>query len=246
MTVNTNIKPFEAALGIKPVGAKGFPAILTQLLRRRGASQRTPGHRELGQLRAALDECAACVGGEVSARKRAASIAQAYREFDDAGKLAVFNLLHAEFGPPESAITAAIHGYLAAAGTDKRKAEATLRLALMPPRTRMLMQFNFTTDGVKFLVDMRADILRLLPRHPELHVLDQELHELLAIWFDHGFLELRRITWSAPASLLEKLIAYEAVHEIRSWSDLRNRLDLDRRCYAFFHPRMSDRAGYAA
>jgi malonyl-CoA decarboxylase len=66
------------------------------------------------------------------------------------------------------------------------------------------------------------------------------MRRLLAAWFDVGFLDLRRITWASPAQLLEKLIAYEAVHAIRSWEDLKNRLDSDRRCFAFFHPRMPD------
>src|SRR4029079_14309769 len=73
-----------------------------------------------------------------------------------------------------------------------------------------------------------------------LQPLEQDLKALLAGWFDIGFLELRRITWEAPAALLEKLIVYEAVHEIRGWTDLKNRLEADRRCFAFFHPRMPD------
>ncbi len=92
--------------------------------------------------------------------------------------------------------------------------------------------------GVKFLVDLRAELLPMAKQSPELADLDADLRELLAAWFDVGLLELRRITWEAPASLLEKLIAYEAVHKIRSWEDLKNRLDSDRRCFAYFHPNM--------
>ena len=73
-----------------------------------------------------------------------------------------------------------------------------------------------------------------------LAALEADLRGLLAAWFDIGFLELQRIDWHSPAALLEKLVGYEAVHEIRSWRDLKNRLDSDRRCYAFFHPRMPD------
>jgi len=91
---------------------------------------------------------------------------------------------------------------------------------------------------VKFLVDLREDLLQFLDQDSELAALDRELETRLTAWFDVGFLELTRITWSSPAMLLEKLIRYEAVHEIRSWTDLKNRLDSDRRCYAFFHPRM--------
>ena len=94
-------------------------------------------------------------------------------------------------------------------------------------------------EGVKFLVDLRSDLIDLADS-AEMKALNDDLRSLLASWFDVGFLELRRITWESPASLLEKLIAYEAVHEIRSWDDLKNRLEADRRLFAFFHPRMPD------
>ena len=117
-------------------------------------------------------------------------------------------------------------------------AEADLRSALRSGRIRILTQFNAMPQGVKFLVDLRAELLGFLEKDPELAPLDRELEARLTAWFDVGFLELQRITWASPAALLEKLITYEAVHEIRSWADLKNRLDSDRRCYAFFHPRM--------
>jgi malonyl-CoA decarboxylase len=87
---------------------------------------------------------------------------------------------------------------------------------------------------------MRAELMRLAPHDETLAVLDHDLKNLLAHWFDEGFLEIKRITWDSPAALLEKLMVYEAVHEIRSWSDLKNRLEADRRCFAYFHPRMPD------
>ena len=92
--------------------------------------------------------------------------------------------------------------------------------------------------GLHFLIHLRADMLRWQRRVPGLRVLDEDLEALFSNWFDVGLLELQPITWDSPASLLEKLIRYEAVHEISSWTDLRNRLDSDRRCYAFFHPRI--------
>jgi len=93
-------------------------------------------------------------------------------------------------------------------------------------------------DGLPFLLELRTDMLAWRAKIPALQGLDGDLEGLLSNWFDVGLLEMRRITWDSPASLLEKLIIYEAVHEIASWTDLRNRLDSDRRCYAFFHPRM--------
>src|SRR6202008_5040496 len=102
-------------------------------------------------------------------------------------------------------------------------------------------------DGVKFLVDLRGDNLRLAgdpaigaEDAAALEQVGLELEGQLLTVFDVGLVHLRRLTWFAPAALLEKLIEYEAVHTIQSWADLKNRLDWDRRCYAFFHPSMPD------
>ena len=121
---------------------------------------------------------------------------------------------------------------------ERRNAEHALRDALTPPAGRLLRLFTGLDGGVKLLVDLRADLLRLMGDDEELAQVDEELYQHLVTLFDVGLLSLQRITWDAPASLLEKLIAYEAVHAIDSWADLKNRLDSDRRCYAFFHPNM--------
>jgi len=193
----------------------------------------------LAQLRRQLQECAAGTGGEVAARGRAAKLGETYLGLDDAGRHEFLRRIALEFGPDPVKVEAAHRAYQAAVGTPGQwEAEAALRAALRSGRIRILTQFNALPQGVKFLVDLRADLLRFLARDAELAVLDRELESRLTAWFDVGFLELQRITWNSPAALLEKLIQYEAVHEIRSWSDLRNRLDSDRRLYAFFHPRM--------
>ncbi len=205
--------------------------------------ERAPQPISAGELRLAhttFRECLEGSGGEASARQRVAALAALYRGLNDDGRSALLGLLAEEFEPDERVVNRAIQDYLDAKGPALRPAESRLRLALGSPRIRILKQFNLLPDGVKFLVDMRADILRYLRDQPELEPIDDELYSLFGSWFDIGNLELRRITWSSPAMLLEKLIAYEAVHEIRSWTDLRNRLDSDRRCYAFFHPRMPD------
>jgi malonyl-CoA decarboxylase len=193
----------------------------------------------LAQLRKQLQECAAGTGGEVSARSRAAKLGETYLGLDDAGRHEFLRRIALDFGPEPAKVDAAHRAYQAAVGTPGQwDAEADLRAALRSSRIRILTQFNALPQGVKFLVDLRTDLLRFLEKDEELAVLDRELESRLTAWFDVGFLELSRITWHSPASLLEKLIQYEAVHEIRSWNDLRNRLDSDRRLYAFFHPRM--------
>jgi malonyl-CoA decarboxylase len=195
---------------------------------------------ELKLARALFRDSLAGIGGEASARQRVATLGSLYRGLNDEGRRQVLALLAEEFGPDELEVNRAIQVYLGAQGRARRHAEAELRLALGSPRIRILKQFNLLPDGVKLLVDMRADVLRYVAEHEALEVLDEELYSLLGSWFDIGNLDLRRISWNSPAMLLEKLIAYEAVHEIQSWADLRNRLDSDRRCYAFFHPRMPD------
>jgi malonyl-CoA decarboxylase len=197
------------------------------------------GPKRIDQWRRLLTECAEARGGEVSARTRAAALAQTYLELDDHGRQAFLRLISLEFGPAPERVAAAHAAYQQAVGSAGQwDAEAELRAALRSARIRILTQFNAIPQGVKFLVDLRADLLRYLEEDAELAPLDRELESRLAAWFDVGFLELQRITWCSPAALLEKLIQYEAVHEIRSWTDLKNRLDSDRRLYAFFHPRM--------
>ncbi|WP_270939190.1 malonyl-CoA decarboxylase domain-containing protein, partial [Falsiroseomonas oryzae] len=190
----------------------------------------------LEQMRACLD----ARGGEVSARSRAAGLAQAYLVADQAGRDEFLRAL-ASFDSDHEAVRAAWDKVAAATGVAERAAaKARLRRALEPPRMRLLTQFTAIPDGVKLVVDMRADLLARMQDAPLLQALEGDLKTLLAAWFDVGFLELRRIDWSSPASLLEKLVQYEAVHRIRTWRDLKNRLDSDRRCYAFFHPRMPE------
>ncbi len=214
---------------------------LVQRLRSIVGVRVTAGSRpkQLEEWRRQLVECAEAKGGEVSARTRAAALAQTYLKLDDAARHAFLRLISLEFGPAPAQVAAAHASYQQAVGSATQwDAEAELRAALRSSRIRILTQFNAIPQGVKFLVDLRADLLRYLEEDPELAPLDRELESRLAAWFDVGFLELQRITWNAPAALLEKLIEYEAVHEIRSWTDLKNRLDSDRRLYAFFHPRM--------
>ena len=185
-------------------------------------------------------ECLEARGGEVSARNRAASLAERYRGLDEAGRLGFLRAL-AGFDSNAAAVTSAIEKLSAAPDAAVRAiALAGLRRALEPPRLKLLTAFAAIPDGVKFLVEMRAELLRLKDDEAPLQALETDLKGLLASWFDLGFLELRAIDWKSPAALLEKLVQYEAVHRIRTWRDLRNRLDSDRRCYAFFHPRMPD------
>ena len=134
-------------------------------------------------------------------------------------------------------LRAAAEAYLSAPTAE---AAALLAQAADPPRQELLRRMNMATGGTSALVAMRKEIAGRLRDEPALKLLDGDLKHLFASWFNRGFLELRRIDWQTPAAVLEKLIAYEAVHEIHGWDDLRRRLAPDRRCFAFFHPALPD------
>jgi malonyl-CoA decarboxylase len=134
--------------------------------------------------------------------------------------------------------------YLAAGADERRSLLAALVRAGIesdtPQKEQLFRRLYAQSDRLGLMVELRADMLRWRNQVAGLAELEQPLARLLSNWFDVGMLELRHINWDSPASLLEKLIQYEAVHEIRSWDDMRRRVADDRRCYAFFHPRMSD------
>jgi len=199
------------------------------------------GEADLARVRGQIDACLEARGGEVSARARAAELGETYLVLNPHGRRRFLEVLAKEYDVDAAAVDEAITER-AAAGDDtaRRRAEAKLRDALRPPRVALLSQFNGLEEGIKFLVDLRAELLGFARSDPDLGALDRDVYALLASWFDVGFLELRRITWQTPAALLEKLTVYEAVHAIRSWHDLKNRLGDDRRCYAYVHPNMPD------
>jgi malonyl-CoA decarboxylase len=187
-----------------------------------------------------MRECIAFRGGDVATGAHAANLIARYASLTPAGRERFVDLA-ASFGNDRASVDAALAGVAAATSDAERaSAERTLRARLQSPRTALLRAFNNAPGGVKFLVELRGELLSDIPQTPARKELEVDCKELLATWFDVGFLELRRITWDAPASLLERLARYEAVHEIRGWADLKNRLDNDRRCFAFFHPAMPD------
>ena len=189
--------------------------------------------------RQAIAACLDAAGSEVVGRLHAIELAARYQNLDSEGRQNFLILLAEEFGPSPEAIAAATRAWQEATEVGPRiDAQRQLRRALRPPYRRLFTQFHAVPDRAKFLVDLRADLLTIVSRSPQLQALDDALVFVLRSFFDFGFLKLERITWNSSAALLEKLVAYEAVHAIRSLEDLRNRLDSDRRCYALFHPSM--------
>ena len=182
-------------------------------------------------------ECLTARGGQVAARQQAAILGELYLKLNDKGRQRFFKIMIDDFaidrGAAKQAATELIEAIDNQAFTESA---ARLRQTLETPQQHLLRLFNALPNGIKFLIDMRADLLSLQSETPEFKSLDGEFRSLLATWFDVGFLEVERLEWNSPAVLLEKLITYEAVHSIQSWQDLHNRLESDRHCYAFFHP----------
>jgi malonyl-CoA decarboxylase len=193
-------------------------------------------------LRRTLTELQAIVeprASEVEGGRRAKAFAQWYAQAPVEERRDCWLLMSEQFAPDAKKVKAAREQYEAAQGTpEEGQAEIRLRKSLVSPRTRLLQRFAVFPEGMRFLIDLRAELLPQLKSDKRLLPLDAELETLFSTWFDVAFLELRRISWDSPASLIEKLIKYEAVHDIRGWNDVKNRLDSDRRCYGFFHPRL--------
>lgn len=220
----------------KPEAARSTHERLQATLKR-GNEALSP--RVLRRLLADLQEVVAPRVSEIEGGARAQVVAQWYAQAEPGERRDMWLLMSEQFAPDATRFKSARVRYEAAAGTEEEgQAEIYLRRAMVSPRTRLLQRFAVFPLGMHFLVDLRAELLREIKGDKRLLVLDAELEHLFSTWFDVAFLELRRLSWDSPASLLEKLIQYEAVHDIRSWADLKNRLESDRRCYGFFHPRL--------
>jgi malonyl-CoA decarboxylase len=161
-----------------------------------------------------------------------------YHHLDQASRLAFFEALTRDFGPDRERLVQAIESWRAQPSDQDA---SDLHFASEPRRQELIRRLNRAPGGTSELVAMRADLLAAMTGHKDIAALDRDVAHLLSSWFNRGFLVLRRIDWSTPANILEQIIRYEAVHEIRDWNDLRRRIDpVDRRCYAFFHPALVD------
>ncbi|WP_299351541.1 malonyl-CoA decarboxylase [uncultured Shimia sp.] len=190
--------------------------------------------------RSITDLCEALLSaeGEVSGYQLASTVLDRYRAFDDAEKLGFFQYLNEALEFDAGRISE-----LAGQYAEDRSIEAFQRLskAAEPRRQELLRRLNQPTGATQALVAMRVDLLRFVKTHPELRRTDIDFVHLLRSWFNRGFLVLKQISWDTPARLLDKVVAYEAVHQISDLDDLRRRLyPPDRRCFAFFHPSMPD------
>ena len=176
--------------------------------------------------------------GEISGVAIAENILSRFEIMGDPQKLEFFQYLATAMNIDPANVRRTLEAY------EKTPSKASYRAfasAAEPARQEMVRRLNRVPGATGALVRMRADLLRIGRGMPDLEALDLDFRHLFASWFNRGFLVLRPINWESPAHILEKIIAYEAVHTIDSWDDLRRRLEpTDRRCFAFFHPSMPD------
>ncbi len=176
--------------------------------------------------------------GEASGVALASDILDRYGRMKTGERIAFFEALLETFGPDVKRLEKAVAAY-GKAGSDAAIAE--IHRASEPRRQELFRRFNMAPRATGQLVRMREHLMDAMVLRPDLAPVDRDFGHLFSSWFNRGFLVLRSIDWSTPANVLEKIIRYEAVHEIKDWNDLRARVDApDRRCYAFFHPALVD------
>ena len=176
--------------------------------------------------------------GEYSSLLLAERILNAYEELALTERIEFFRLLNADYDIDVARIKKAIDNY-------EHNPDAgnlvKVTAASEPGRQELLRRINLAPGGTRRLVKMREHLLKAMRDNPELDKIDADFHHLFNTWFNRGFLLMEPLDWTTPAHILEKIIAYEAVHEIKSWAELRSRLEpVDRYCYGFFHPSMGD------
>lgn len=200
---------------------------------------RTQRGRDAAALRRLRETCATLMSerGATNSAKFAALAMERYAALDDGAREAFFGLLAGHYAPDPERVLACAKAYAA-----ERSAENLARLfqEVEPPRQELLRRINRAPQGTAALVRMRADLLKAVKANPALAAVDADFTHLFGSWFSPGFLELTRVDWKSPASLLEQIIRHEAVHAVRDWDDLRRRLEPDRRCFAFLHPALPD------
>lgn len=175
--------------------------------------------------------------GVASGVALAREVVHRYQSLNQEEKLIFLLELNQKFGPDLSEISKAAEDFL------RNPDEETLQrlsLRMESNRKKLFSRMNMAPDGAPAIVALRRDLLGFMGDHPELKATDEDLKELLTSWFNPGFLELRKVDWDTEASILEKIIQYEAVHSIENWNDLKQRLVADRRCFAYFHPALED------
>lgn len=171
--------------------------------------------------------------GEALGTALARTVMDLYKQLDQTGRLDFFKTLRDEFEPDQDVLEDAIYTYL---NDPSREHRQLLEQRVESPRQGLIRAMNMAPGGTSALLGMREDLQHFLKDDKSLRIVDSDFVHLFSSWFNRGFLRIQEISWETPATVLEKIIEYEAVHAIADWTDLRRRLGQDRRCYGFFHP----------
>lgn len=175
--------------------------------------------------------------GEASGTALAREVVNLFQSMEAADRMAFLQMLNDDYAYDPKALREAAENYLK---DESQKSYRALCKFVEAPRQELLRRMNIAPGGTGAILVMREFLLQVIPDHPEMKSLDSDIRHLFTSWFNRGFLQFERIEWRTAAAILEKLIAYEAVHEIKGWEDLRRRLANDRRCFAYFHPALAD------
>ncbi|HUY18608.1 MAG TPA: malonyl-CoA decarboxylase family protein [Candidatus Binataceae bacterium] len=174
---------------------------------------------------------------ESSSRSHAGEIARNYLSAGARRRMIFVRVLAHDFG---ASIDTRQHRAGGEGAVRDRPTSSPMLQSTQPPRLIVMRRLAELPDGLRLLMGLRGDLMDAARADGSMRAVEEELHRLLAAYFNVDLLEVRRVTWRSPEAVLKKLIEHEAVHEIHGWQDLRNRLDADRRCFALFHPRMPD------
>ena len=167
----------------------------------------------------------------------ARDITDLYQTLTPENKLLFFKKINEKFKPNHSKVDEAIRKYNE---TQNDKNLFNLFIVTEGKRRELFRRMNMSPNGISTIVSLREDLIKNLEKNPELIPLDNDLRELFKSWFNPGFLKLEKITWDTKAAILEKIMKYERVHEIKDMDELKRRLGEDRRFFSYFHPALED------
>ena len=167
----------------------------------------------------------------------ARDITDLYQTLSPENKLLFFKKINEKYKPSHTKVTEAIENYQK---TQNDKNLYKLFITSEGKRRELFKRMNMAPNGISTIVSLREDLLKILDENKDLVPLDDDLRELFKSWFNPGFLKLAKITWETKAAVLEKIMKYERVHEIKDMDELKRRLGEDRRFFSYFHPALED------
>ena len=167
----------------------------------------------------------------------ARDITELYQTLSIENRLLFFKKINEKYKPSFTRVNEAIDAYKT---SQNEKTLSDLFKVSEGKRRELFRRMNMAPNGTSSVVALREDLLKTLEDHKDLRALDDDLRHLFRAWFNPGFLKLEKITWDTKAAVLEKIIKYERVHQMKDMNELKRRLGEDRRFFSYFHPALED------